>query len=320
MPSSWIESANPLVSVVIPAHNSASTLKRALESVSRQSYRPLEIIVVDDASSDSTRDVLRETGVRAIFLSENAGASAARNCGIEAASGDYIAFLDADDEWLPGKLAKQMALIAADDRMSFVACAAEQIGPDGARIGPLHPPVRRPAVGTEAWKTLLAYTFVATPCIVTRRRAVLEVGGFNPELTIAEDQDLWIRLALYGSVGYVDEVLVRVHASPTSLTARYNPQTAALTLPVITRHIAANRHLLSRREVRHILGTRYSSFGRNAYLSGQYDQGLRFIAKAIVLGHRPVENLWYLVSASPLSRWLKDALGISRTTRRHVGV
>jgi len=109
------------VSVIIPAYNGAAFLPEAIDSVLAQDYEPLEILVVDDGSTDDTHDVLRPYAPRIrYFYQENRGPSAARNLGIERARGDLIAFLDADDRWLPGKLAAQVAALGTQSAAALV--------------------------------------------------------------------------------------------------------------------------------------------------------------------------------------------------------
>ena len=172
------------ITVVIPAFNSAPTIARALDSALAQTYFPDEILVVDDCSSDATADIVREyesKGVRLISLEHQRGAGGARNVGIQAATGELIAFLDSDDEWLKSKLMAQTALLEACPRLSFVACAANLISPTGEDLGDLyrHHPV---VTGAECWRALLAFNFVATPAVTAWRRHLVAVNGFDENL------------------------------------------------------------------------------------------------------------------------------------------
>jgi glycosyltransferase involved in cell wall biosynthesis len=301
-----MHSTQPLVSVVIPSFNAGATLSRALESVRRQSYGPLQIIVVDDASTDDTPTILsREEarGVKVIRLARNAGAAAARNAGVAAAQGELIAFLDADDEWLPEKLARQVPIIDRFPEMTFIASRAGLVRTDGMIQASLHGELESGA-GFDAWRVLLAYTFVATPTVVARRAAIQAVGGFDPNLVVGEDQDLWIRLALRGEVGFIEDVLVIVHEQVDSLTRRHVLRELEVTMPIIERHIAALRDRLTDDDIRRILGYRYTQLGRNAYHHLPL-RGIQLILKAMRLRHRPFENLTYILNAAPPSRWLK---------------
>jgi glycosyltransferase involved in cell wall biosynthesis len=298
------------VSAVIPAHNAAATLARALSSIGAQTVPPDEIIVVDDASGDATHDIAQThaaQGLRIVRLNRQSGASAARNAGIEAATGEWIAFLDADDEWLGGKLEKQIAVLRADPGMVFVACRSNEISAAGRDLGDtFHGEAF--TTGENAWKALLALNFVATPTVVARRDHILAAGGFDPALKIGEDQDLWIRLAARGRVGFVDENLVRVHLRPHSLSSDDFHDQLRYTIPMIERNIAALSSRLNRNEIRAIMGERLSGIGRTAYDHGHLQAGLGLILRAMARRHRLAGNLYYLAAAAPPSRWLKRAI------------
>lgn len=298
--------ARPTVSVVIPCYNAARTILRAVDSVRAQDSAPTEIIVVDDASTDGSRDVLAAKAgkeVRVIYLDRNQGAAAARNAGIEASSGEFISFLDADDEWLPTKLSRQLAVIARRPTMTLVACKASFVRLDGTTQGDLYDGFE-PASGPDAWRTLLAYNFIATPTVVARRDAINKVGAFDPTLIVGEDQDLWIRLALEGEVGFVPEPLVVVHSQPGSLSYKMSLNNLEYGLPMVLRHFMAQQHRLSAAEQRWILGHRFTKFGRQAYHEFPC-RGSWLILKAIAMGHDPLGNSGYLLNASPAARWLK---------------
>jgi glycosyltransferase involved in cell wall biosynthesis len=294
------------VSVVIPARDAAATIGRAIVSV--QAQAPAEIIVVDDASADATAAVAERLGARLIRLARQQGAAAARNAGIAAARGEIIAFQDADDEWLPDKLRRQVALLVGPPRCVFVACGARLVAETGAELGPLYDG-RIPDAGEQAWRGLLARNTIATPTVLAWRRELLAAGGFDPALPVAEDQDMWLRLALRGRLGYLDAPLVRVHRTPVSVsgvgTALSYRQQLEVTLPMVERHIAANRARLSPREVRTIRGARLARIGRSAYWHGAWGDGLRLLGRAILLGDRPLANLAFLITAAPPLRWLR---------------
>lgn len=296
----------PLVSVIIPCFNAEKTLARALASIRQQDYPRIEIIAIDDCSIDGTAGLLEKEevkGVRFLRLPRNRGAAGARNAGIAAACGDYVAFLDADDEWLPEKVSRQMALITTRPNMSFVACGASLIGVRQSDAKPLYEGLEA-VEGPEAWRALLAYNYVATPTVLARRQVLERVTGFDTALVIGEDQDLWIRLALAGEVGYIADTLVIVHEQLSGLSRRNALRLLDDSMPMILRHVREQRTRLSAREIRNILGSRYTKIGRNAYMDFPF-RGLILILKAIFLGHRPLENATYLISASPAARWFK---------------
>lgn len=291
----------PKISVVIPAYNAAATIGRALVSVFAQTLSPDEVVVVDDQSRDGTSEIVGAFGqleVKLINSGARKGAGAARNIGIAAATGDLIAFLDSDDEWLPTKLERQVSLIARDRRLSFVTCGANSISPEGIDLGDTYGRARI-AAGSEAWKALLACNFVATPSVLVWRRCLEAVGGFNECMKIGEDQDLWIRLALIGSLGYVPESLVRVHLRQDSLSRWALDDLLTYTLPMIENHIRDQQSRLTEGEIRRIMGERLNRFGRVAYVRGNLVQGMSLIARSMRLGYRPAESFLYLIGAAP---------------------
>lgn len=301
---------SPLISVVIPAYNAADTILRALRSVKRQTVAPLEVLVVDDCSVDVTRALVSEQTeipVELISLPRRGGAANARNIGIGKAKGDLVALLDADDEWIETKLEKQIKVIESNPSMTFVACRSLHLSADGHVIGPIHGGVPI-ATGTEAWRSLLVENFVATPSVMARREAVLGVGGFDPALPIAEDQDLWIRLALAGEVGFVDEVLVLVYERPGSLSLEYKDSEADITLPMILRHLDRQRDKMSAAEIRQVLSVRYAQNGRRLYASKKRLRGLRYLWLSSANGYPITKNLWYTITAAPGATWLKRHL------------
>lgn len=302
---------SPLVSVIIPCFNAAKTIAGAIASVRRQTYPNVEIIAVDDCSRDDTLAMLRreETGaVRVIAKAQNGGAAAARNDGIAAARGAFLAFLDADDEWHPDKLRLQIAVIAEREDMVMVGCRAEEIRLDGSRV-PVNPG-HRPPVGREAWRRMLRESFYVPSVVVARTETARRIGGFDATIRSAEDdQDFFIRMALAGEVGFVDRVLTFMHEQPGSWSTRFVSREHETTLRMIERHCRALRERLTRGELRDILGARYTQIGRNVYLSHPL-AGARLLLQAIAMGTEPMANLWYLVNTSPWSRWVKrHALG-----------
>jgi glycosyltransferase involved in cell wall biosynthesis len=299
--------AQPLASVVIPTYNSAETVVRAIESALAQTYKPIEIVIVDDCSSDGTKaivDTYADRGVRFMVLPEHGGASVARNAGIDAAKGELIAFLDSDDEWLSTKLERQIALMLSDPRLTLVFCLSNLISPNGTDVGDIFHG-RKPATGVDAWKALLAANFITTPGVLVRRKDIKALGGFDPKLRIGEDQDMWIRLALRGHLGCVEESLVRVHARTESLSNSAFRDQLVYTLPMIEGHLAALKDRLKPSEMRQIKGERLGRLGRAAYTYGLTREGFRMIVQSMTLGYKPLEGAFHLVASAPSARWLK---------------
>ena len=196
------------VSVIIPAYNYARYIAEAIDSALAQTHAPLEVIVVDDESTDDTPRVLAAYGdrIRAI-RQRNGGAGAARNTGIAAARGEYVAFLDADDVWLPRKLELQLQRFEADPGLGLVHCAAEVIDAQGRTVDFV-------LEGHEGWVgmemlRLDGHVMSLGSNLLVPRRIVEEAGGFDARLPPSEDWDFAYRVASRYPVAYIAEPLVR---------------------------------------------------------------------------------------------------------------
>jgi glycosyltransferase involved in cell wall biosynthesis len=196
------------ISVIIPAYNYARYLSEAIDSVFAQTYPALEVIVVDDGSTDDTPAVLAAYGdrIRAI-RQQNQGVSAARNTGIAAARGEYVAFLDADDLWQPAKLEAQMARFDADPNFGLVYCGAESFDAEGQTLHVLRDGIE----GRVAINMLRHEPVIAAPGsnIIAPRRVAEEIGGFDTRMIGSEDWDFSYRVASRYAIGFAGEVLVR---------------------------------------------------------------------------------------------------------------
>lgn len=191
---------NLKVSVVIPACNSSSTIRSAIESVHSQNYKEFEIIVIDDGSSDNTRGVLAEFASIKYLYQENQGPSAARNRGVREASGDLIAFLDADDIWLPEKLELQVQAFNKNPRLGLCATASyfcdEHFGNRRLNDAKLkdHRQIRR---------GLIEKNLFPTPTVMVRRECFEKVGLFDESIRYGEDWDMWLRVASEYETAYI---------------------------------------------------------------------------------------------------------------------
>lgn len=185
----------PLVSVILPTFNRAKTIVRAIESVLNQSVADFELIIVDDASRDGTREIIDgidDQRLRYLAHPKQQGAAAARNTGIAAARGEYISFQDSDDVWLSTKLAEQLELINSGPEIEAVFSPYTRISPGQRQQIPA-------AVTAEMQGDILAAilgkSFIGTPTLLLKRAVLDRCGGFNPELKALEDWELSIRLA-----------------------------------------------------------------------------------------------------------------------------
>ena len=212
----------PLVSVVIPTFNYGQFVVEAVESALAQSYSPLEIIVVDDGSTDDTHERLKPYMSRIRYIYQvNSGLSAARNTGIQAARGEWVAFLDSDDKWHHRKTEIQICFVLKDPAVRLIATTTTG-DPKAVRedIEEIH--------NTPLTLTLITFSdlFVKNrfaPSSVLMHRSVFEeVGLFDSELRSAEDRDMWIRTASVSKIGRIDLALTyyRIHTSSMSSNAR----------------------------------------------------------------------------------------------------
>lgn len=200
------------VSVVIPVFNGNATVAAAIESVRRQTYPIQEIIVVDDGSTDDTGSVVRAFGDAVRYVRQaNQGVGAARNRGVAEAVGEYVAFLDADDLWLPAKLARQAAVLAAEPEVDGVQCSAYLVDDHLRVIG-----ARRCTPDRDSCLDYLLFRNLPSvgSSAVIRRAGLEAVGGFATDLAAIEDWDLACRLARHGRLRSVPDFLVlyRQHA------------------------------------------------------------------------------------------------------------
>jgi glycosyltransferase involved in cell wall biosynthesis len=197
-----------LVSVVIPAYNAEAFLNKALDSVLAQTYANLEALVIDDGSADATASVATSYRDERIVLigQANGGLSNARNAGIRRARGDYIAYLDADDRWAPGKLAAQVELMEANPHLAFCSTATRVETPEGELLN-LWP---CPAATGPLLETLFQQNGAIPGSgsgVMVRREAQLEAGFFDETLKSLEDIDMWMRLAVRGGYACIPDCL-----------------------------------------------------------------------------------------------------------------
>ncbi|MBT3467913.1 MAG: glycosyltransferase family 2 protein [Opitutae bacterium] len=197
------------VSIIIPCYNYARFLGAALDSVLAQTYPALEVIVIDDGSPDNTGEVVARYGDRVRYIhQENQGLSASRNNGIQLASHDFIALLDADDEWEPTFLESLMAkMLSLPESFGLVACLDYKIGVDGEVILDRN---RDSLTGEVTSRDLLLKNRFFPGAVVIRKALFAQVGGFDTALRSSEDRDMWIRLSAACRLWIIPDKLIRV--------------------------------------------------------------------------------------------------------------
>jgi len=211
----------PLVSVVIPAYQAASYIRRTLDSVFAQRYPNFEVIVVNDGSPDTAafEGAIGSYWERIVYIKqENRGPSAARNAGILQARGEFIAFLDSDDLWLDQYLERQMWALQRDPRLDFLYADATLFG-DSVPAGQTFMQIS-PSCNPVTFDNLLALkSIVILSCTVARRETILKAGLFDETFWHCEDFDLWLRIAFSGAkMECWSEILARHHVRAGSLS------------------------------------------------------------------------------------------------------
>lgn len=217
----------PLVSVIIPAYNSEDTVLATVESVLNQTFRDLELIVIDDGATDGTVAALSEvTDPRmTIYSFENGGLPTARNRGIEKASGDFLSFIDADDLWTPDKLEKQLK--ALEENPTAGGAYSWTLIMDAA--GENFYPGNCEAFEGDVYPQLLLSNFIGSGSnMLIRREAIASVGGFDVTLDSHEDWDYYLRLAQEWEFAVVNEPQILYRKSANSLSSR---------LPILEKYI-----------------------------------------------------------------------------------
>lgn len=298
----------PLVSVVIPAFNAARFLPRALASVAAQSYPcdRIETIVIDDGSTDDTLAIARTFEGQApgfqVFSQPNRGVSAARNLAIAVSSGELIAFLDADDAWLPDKLAAQVRVFEEKPTVGLVHCGFVFVDQEGAAL-PDWPRQSRLDQGDILLEFLCDF-FLITSAVMVSRKALDQVGGFDESLKVGEDNELFLRIVGAFLVGCAPWPLLERTVRPDSLSRQDFSLDASVDLATIEQYLS--RHPAFARQHRERIDAHLASylygFGYRLLDEGRINQARRMLRRS--LGRR-----WSVSATRSLLRsYLPDAL------------
>jgi glycosyltransferase involved in cell wall biosynthesis len=274
--------SEPLVSVVMPAYNVAWCIGRAVDSVLSQDYRARELIVVNDGSTDGTRGALDAYGGAIMLIEqENRGMSAARNVAIRHASGTLIAFLDADDRWLPGKLSRQVDLMRRHEEIGFCSTAARVEDGEGNVLNLW----RCHHESSEMLVTLFAENAaIAGGCsaVMVRKHLLDRVGLFDESLRGFEDPDLWMRLAAVSGYRCIDETLAVILRRDKSVSRNLDAMRVSS-----LQSLRKNRELLPARLRgrfwRDCLAGVYTDYAKPAYRAGRIGRAYADTLRALLL-------------------------------------
>jgi hypothetical protein len=304
------------VSVVIATHNRAHLVKEAIDSVLAQSQPVREIIVVDDGSTDTTSNLLSNYGDRIRALYEDGrGASAARNRGIRAASGKWIAFLDDDDVWLSTKIERQLAIADQRPDLDLIYCSDYAVD---EKLQILYERTAQPQNRGDVFERLLIKNFIFTSCVIARRNVIEKVGYMDTGLHFAEDWDLWLRIAAQSPVDFAAEPLVLYRQSASGC---------------LTRDLSATRrlqdmqtvlsHACQLKEIPHSIEQRAMFELERQWASmwlGEGNRGRAFPHSMRAVGHQPAQFEGYRLLAYSLlpgtaRNWAKSAIQAVRGHR-----
>lgn len=296
----------PKITVIIPAYNARVHIGEALESVREQGYEALEVVVVDDGSQDGTADYV-ETGWPwvQVVRKNNGGAATARNAGLRVASGEYIAFMDADDVWLPGKLHTQVRFLERHPEAAIVCSGFRVWQPDEQGD---YPPPQSLVADTDAegetldpeysgwiYHRLLLDSSVWTSTVMMRRSLVAQLGEFDETLRLGQDYDYWLRAAQLTEIHTLRRPLALYRQHAHSATARGAPVNYGAR--VLTRALkrwgtsSPNGASVPRRQVLHRIAGIHFANGFHHYHRGNHARARPEFASAVRL--RPARALWW---------------------------
>lgn len=207
------------ISVIIPTFNRRQLLGRAIESVLKQTYSPMEIIVIDDGSNDGTRELIKNKYPEVKYIyQDNSGISSTRNLGINKSTGNWIAFLDSDDEWLPGKLQSQIEALIQNPE--FKICHTNEIWiRNGRRVNPKK---KHQKFGGKIFKKCLPLCVISPSSVLIHKSVFHEFGYFDTNLPACEDYDMWLRICAFLPVLYIpDELIIKYGGHDDQLSHKY---------------------------------------------------------------------------------------------------
>lgn len=283
---------NPKVSVIIPTYNRAAYLSDAIESVLCQTLKDFELIIVDDGSSDKTREIINAYSDQRIkyLYKENGGAASAMNFGIAKSTGSYIARLDSDDIFLPEKLEIQVNLLNLNPEYGLVYTQAYNIDEKGNMLG-LY--LNNHTCPLEPLKVLRHFLFPPSQSIMFRKSCMDTIGYFDEDMPIAEDWDFCIRMAQQYKFAYCDEPLVKIRRHSEMITAD-KIKTSHAILRVMQKHIKT----LSMEGGESWLSPHYYKVGRRYLYMNDYKSARQNFFMAFRYDPTAMKNLLFLGIAS----------------------
>jgi glycosyltransferase involved in cell wall biosynthesis len=267
---------NPKVSIVIPTYNRANFLPRAIKSALSQTYRNIEIIIVDDNSKDKTEEIVKyynDPRIRYIVHKCNLGPSAARNTGIKNSKGKYIAFLDSDDEWFLEKISCQMNIFQKKDSKCGIVCTGGYIIKDNKKT------VRVKSISLSPnsfYRKILLENTVGTSTVLVKKECFEKVGLFDESLKNCEDWDMWIRIAKYYKFIFIKLPLIKYYIHSGQQSENMLAKVSAR-----KRILFKYQEELKNRKI--VYSHHYYKIGNLCCLSGKIREGRKYLFKGILV-------------------------------------
>lgn len=300
-----------MISVVIPTHNRSGLLKRAVESALNQTYKEVEVIVVSDGSTDDTEEVVaayqkNNSNVKFISVFPGKGANNARNEGIEAAEGDYVAFLDDDDEWISTKLESQLAVFKSDNSIGMVYTGINVIY---VKEKLTYYSLSRK--GGDLSKDILLKNVVgATPSVMIKKDILNESGYFDINMPAKQDYDLWIRVCQLTNVGFVDEPLVNYYNYSGEKQISLSTEKHERAIEIIDQKYKSLFDTLTPEEIKLQRSNYYISIANIALRNNNKKLGFKYAFKALKT-KKNVKNIIYILSVPIPFKFLLKIKNIS---------
>lgn len=279
------------VSVIIPTHNRADLIGRAIQSVLNQTYQNFEIVIINDGSIDNTEQIVKEfKDPRIIYLvqKENRGTSIAKNIGIKVAKGKYIAFLDDDDDWLTEKLEKQVdKLEKSSPEIGIIYCGYWMLNKERKILKEI-----RPKFKGEIYKNLLRRNFIALPTVLIRKEVFEKTGLFDEGLNFGEDWDIFLRMAKFYKFDFVDEYLVNCYICGRRLTTESSKDPSAR---IYSLRRIIEKNIGEYQKKPEIYSCVLRSLGNSCCQGGNINQGRDYFKKSIKISPLNIKSYIYLI-------------------------
>ena len=294
----------PLISVIMPNYNGAQLIARSIDSVLTQTLDSLELLIVDDGSTDESTNIITSYGDKRIHLlqQDHQGVCAARNLALSQSRGKFIAFLDSDDTWAPKFLEKLTAALNETPDAALAYCGWQNVGLEGKRGDPFIPPDYETPDKLTLWLQNCRWPIHAA---LTRRHAILSVGGFDSRFPTSEDFLLWLRIVTRERITLVSEVLAFYfhHEGPRATTDQV--RLAFNHLNAQQHYLQENpdaRNSLGQRRIRELIFGVMLKRGYECYWRGDLVSARRIFRRAMTAGYGSLKDWKYMLpSLLPLS-------------------